>query len=172
MQDLLANDETTPTFVEGRSTRRTWTPTIYHRSHASVGGKIVKAYVQPGTYYSEADSEADDFAAPNRSQAYLAHVATPALIFIEADDPVIGLMCVISVGMAEVSSCVIGSKIRPGYRVRKGDELGYFQYGGSTHCLVFRPGAISEFSLAAIPAEPTEPSPPVVKVRSKIAVAN
>ncbi len=122
MQDLLANDETTPTFVEGRSTRRTWTPTIYHRSHASVGGKIVKAYVQPGTYYSEADSEADDFAAPNRSQAYLAHVATPALIFIEADDPVIGLMCVISVGMAEVSSCVIGSKIRPGYRVRKGDE--------------------------------------------------
>ena len=39
----------------------------------------------------------------------------------------------------------------PGYHARKGEELGYFQYGGSTHCLVFRPGAIAEFSLRAIP---------------------
>jgi Phosphatidylserine decarboxylase len=38
----------------------------------------------------------------------------------------------------------------PGYHVAKGEELGYFQYGGSTHCLVFRPGAIAEFSLTAV----------------------
>jgi phosphatidylserine decarboxylase len=42
--------------------------------------------------------------------------------------------------MTEVSSCMIDPKIRPGYHVTKGGELGCFQFGGSTHCLVFRPG--------------------------------
>ena len=50
---------------------------------------------------------------------------------------------------------MIDPKVRPGYHVGKGEELGYFQYGGSTHCLVFRPGAIAEFTLAAIPRRTT-----------------
>ena len=70
-------------------------------------------------------------------------MATRALIFIEADNPAIGLMCVIPVGMAEVSSCEITVKV--GERVEKGDQLGMFHFGGSTHCLVFRPGVSLEF---------------------------
>ncbi len=35
--------------------------------------------------------------------------------------------------------------------VAKGEELGYFQFGGSTHCLAFRPSAIADFTLEAIP---------------------
>ena len=72
--------------------------------------------------------------------------------------------------MSEVSSCVIHPKVTPGYRVEKGEELGYFQYGGSTYCLLFRPGAISEFTLAAIP-QPHDPYAPLVLVRSKLATA-
>jgi phosphatidylserine decarboxylase len=45
--------------------------------------------------------------------------------------------------MAEVSSCTI--EALRGQGVRKGDELGYFQYGGSSMCLVFRPGVIDRF---------------------------
>jgi phosphatidylserine decarboxylase len=104
------------------------------------------------------------------SQSYLAHVAARAIIIIEADDPVIGLMAFVAVGMSEVSSCLIGSKATPGYHVGKGEELGYFQYGGSTHCLVFRPGAIAEFALPAIP-QPHDPKAPLMLVRSKLAVA-
>jgi phosphatidylserine decarboxylase len=48
---------------------------------------------------------------------------------------------------------------------------GLFQYGGSTHCLVFRPGAIADFALAAIP-QPHDPKAPLVLVRSKLAIAN
>ncbi len=48
--------------------------------------------------------------------------------------------------MSEVSSCMIDPKIQPGHHVAKGEELGYFQFGGSTHCLIFRPGAIADFS--------------------------
>ena len=70
-----------------------------------------------------------------------------------------------------VSSCIIHSNIKPSYHVTKGEELGHFQYGGSTHCVVFRPGAIAEFALAAIP-QPHDPKAPLVLVRSKLATAN
>ena len=65
--------------------------------------------------------------------------------------PVIGLVVFVPVGMDECPSCVIHPSITSGYHVAKGEELGYFQFGGSTHCLVFRPGVIGEFALAAIP---------------------
>jgi phosphatidylserine decarboxylase len=125
--------------------------TDYHRWHSPVAGTIVRAFVVEGTYYSSADSEGADAVELMNSQSYLAHVAARAVILIQADDLVIGLMAFVAVGMSEVSSCLIGPKVTPGYHVGKGEELGYFQYGGSTHCLVFRPGAIAEFTLAAIP---------------------
>ncbi|MFI9408502.1 phosphatidylserine decarboxylase [Nocardia gamkensis] len=31
--------------------------------------------------------------------------------------------------------------------MRKGEELGYFSYGGSSVCLVFRPGAVRGFTI-------------------------
>jgi phosphatidylserine decarboxylase len=66
---------------------------------------------------------------------------------------------------------MIHPKVTPGYHVGKGEELGYFQYGGSTHCLIFRPGAIAEFTLTAIP-QPHDPKAPLMHVRSKLATAN
>lgn len=49
-------------------------------------------------------------------------------------------------------------KPRRGHHLAKGegDELGHFQFGGSTRCLVFRPGAIANFSLPALP-QPENP---------------
>ena len=49
------------------------------------------------------------------------------------------------VGMAEVSTCDI--RVYEGQHVNKGDELGMFHFGGSTHCLFFRPGVNIEFDL-------------------------
>lgn len=63
-------------------------------------------------------------------------VTTRTLIFIEAENQAIGLLCFIAVGMAEVPSYKVSVKV--GDRVRKGDETGMFQTEGSSHCLVFR----------------------------------
>jgi phosphatidylserine decarboxylase len=111
--------------------------------HSPVSGIVRKAYVKDGTYYSEAPSEGFDPAGPNDSQGDITEVATRALIFIEADNPDIGLMCVLPVGMAEVSTCQI--TVYEGQHVSKGDQLGMFHFGGSTHCLIFRPGVTLEF---------------------------
>lgn len=160
LQDMLANDESVEQFVGGTVYQGFLSATDYHRWHSPVAGTIVRAFLTEGTYYSETDS-----------QSYLAHVAARAIVLIEADDPVIGLLAFVPVGMVEVSSCNIHPNITPGYHVAKGEELGYFQFGGSTHCLVFRPGAVADFTLAAIP-QPQNPHAPLVRVRSQLATAN
>jgi len=170
LQDMLANDESVDQFVGGTVYQAFLSATNYHRWHSPVAGTIVRAFVREGTYYSEADSEGAEAVEPQYSQSYLAHVAARAIFLIEADNPVIGLTAFVPVGMSEVSSCVIDPKIQPGYHVAKGEELGYFQFGGSTHCLVFRPGAIGDFSLTAIP-QPHRAHPPLVRVRSRLATA-
>ena len=38
--------------------------------------------------------------------------------------------------MAEVSGCV--SEVKIGKKVKKGDPLGYFIYGGSSHAILFQ----------------------------------
>jgi len=170
LQDMLAGDPASELFVGGTVYQAFLSATNYHRWHSPVAGTIVRAFVQPGTYYSEADSEGADAVEPTHSQGYLAHVATRAIILIQADNPVIGLVGLIAVGMSEVSSCLIGPDMTTGHHVDKGAELGYFQFGGSTHCLIFRPGAIADFHLTAIP-QPDNPNAALVQVRTKLAVA-
>jgi phosphatidylserine decarboxylase len=148
----------------------------YHRWHAPVSGTIVTLDKVPGTYYAEAASEGFDEAGPNNSQGYIAHVATRALIFIEADNPAIGLVAIIPIGMAEVSSCALiredGAPLEVGQHVNKGDQIGYFQFGGSTHCLVFKPNVIAQFSLLAIPQGADGANSSNVEVNSFLAMAN
>lgn len=170
LHDMLAGDDSVEAFVGGTVYQAYLSATNYHRWHSPVAGTIVRAFRVDGTYYSEADSEGGDAMEPANSQSYLAHVATRAIILIEADNPVIGLIAVVQVGMSDVSSCVIGPAISPGSHVAKGDELGYFQFGGSTYCLVFRPDVVVDFALQAIP-QPHNPEAPLVPVRSNIATA-
>jgi len=146
---MLAEDPLTEKFVGGTIYQAFLSAFSYHRWHSPVSGKVVKAYVTEGSYYSEALSEGflnpdgPDPAAPNNTQAYLTEVAARALIFIEADNPAIGLMCFMSVGMSEVSTNEI--TVYEGQHVNKGDQLGMFHFGGSTHCLIFRPEVNIEF---------------------------
>jgi phosphatidylserine decarboxylase len=142
----------------------------YHRWHSPVSGTIGMIHRVEGSYYAEAVSEGFDPAGPNNSQGYIAHIATRAIIFIEADDPAIGLLSLMPVGMAEVSSCVLS--VKEGQHVTKGEEVGFFQFGGSTHCLVFRRGVIGEFALQAIPQGENGANSSIVKVNSLLAIAH
>jgi len=142
---MLANDSLTEKFVGGTIYQAFLSALSYHRWHSPVSGRVVKAYVQEGTYYSEALSEGFDPAGPNDSQGYITELAARALIFIKADNPKIGLMCFMPVGMAEVSSCQI--TVYEGQHVKKGDQIGMFHFGGSTHCLIFGPHVNLEFDL-------------------------
>ncbi|KAJ1338581.1 L-tryptophan decarboxylase [Microdochium nivale] len=122
----------------------------YHRWNSPVTGTVLETVNIPGTYYSENPYQgfpSPDPSAPNNSQPYISSVATRGVIYIQADGP-IGLMAIVYIGMAEVSSCQF--TVKKGDCIKKGDELGMFHFGGSSHCMVFRPGVELVFN---------EPSP-------------
>lgn len=137
----------------------------YHRWHAPVSGVVSKAYAVDGSYYSNADAEGEDPGGLNDSQGYITAVAARAVMVIDCDDTSIGQVACVFVGMADVSSCMI--EALPGHRVNKGDELGFFQYGGSTCCLIFQPDVIRDF----IPQPPFDDKASPVKVNERIAIA-
>ena len=65
-----------------------------------------------------------------------------------------------------------GTALEAGQHVMKGDQVGYFQFGGSTHCVVFRPGVISSFELDALPRGENGEDSTIVKVNSLLATAS
>jgi len=164
LSHMLAADPWTDLFEGGTIYQAFLSALSYHRWHSPVSGTIVKTRLLDGSYYAQALSEGFDPAGPNESQGYITQVAARALIFIEADNPDIGLMCIMFVGMAEVSSNEI--TVYEGQHVNKGDQLGMFHFGGSTHVLIFRPEVNLEFDLhGQIPGLHSENIP----LRSRIA---
>ncbi|KAG0152963.1 Phosphatidylserine decarboxylase family protein [Penicillium digitatum] len=171
--DMLGHDAFAPLFVGGTIYQAFLSALSYHRWHSPVSGKVVKAYVVDGTYYSEPlfegvgnpeiEQKDVDMAGQVTSQGYITSTATRALIFIEADEPGIGLVAFVGVGMAEVSTCDI--TVKEGDRLKKGDELGMFHFGGSTHCLLFRKGVY----VSGFPEPGMAENKPV---RSKLAVVS
>ena len=82
---------------------------------------------------------------------------------IVIDSPELGLVGVLPIGMAQVSSVVLSVKV--GDTVNKGDEISYFQMGGSDIVMIFEKKANVTFP------DPTDP-PTHYLVRSKLAEAN
>ncbi|KAH9475235.1 L-tryptophan decarboxylase [Psilocybe cubensis] len=120
-----------------------------------VGGTVYQAFLGPQDYHrwhagaepGDPDlAEGDPHGSLLRSQAW--H-ATRAIIFIQADNPDIGLMCFIGVGMVEVSTCIIS--VDEQQKVQTGDQLGMFRFGGSTHVLLSGPQANITFADHVIP---------------------
>lgn len=125
----------------------------YHRWHAPVSATVIDVMQIPGTYYSRSPtctSVVDscvgnkDPSPPDRSQAYLSLMATRLIFLFEADNPDIGMVCFLAIGMAEVSSC--DAFVLKGQHVTAGDQIGTFRYGGLSYCLLFEPHCHLEFA--------------------------
>jgi len=110
----------------------------YHRWHAPVGGRVLEARVLQGQAYMEVattpapgDTTGANVLEPRDGTGYQ-FVQTRGLVVIES---AIGLVACLPMGMAQVSSVVItaGENVA----LHKGEELGYFQFGGSDFVMVF-----------------------------------
>jgi phosphatidylserine decarboxylase len=166
--NMLDNSQYTDHFVGGDVMQSFLSGANYHRWRAPISGKIVEARIINGLMFSELHSEGFDPQAGIFSQGFEASVNTRGLVIIESEDPIIGKVAVIPIGITEISSITIGVKV--GQQVKKGEELGYFSYGGSTLCLVFQPKAIKRFTVKA----PTTKNPTgeAINVNAQIAIAN
>jgi phosphatidylserine decarboxylase len=115
-------------------------PQDYHRFHMPISGTLRRATTITGDYHSVGvdGMRSDNGAIYNQRMV---------LIF-DADDARIGEMAYVAVGATCVGSVVITNSTATGepalgVHYNKGDELGYFQFGGSTVVIVFRPNVVS-----------------------------
>lgn len=155
VSELLEDSPYKNRFENGLFMHAFLSPADYHRQHAPVGGKVLEARVIPGQVYLEVVAVKD----PNNADKHLLnaqrHFNVPntagyqftqsrGLIVLETP---IGLVAVVPIGMGQVSSVVMTAEV--GVTVRKGEELSYFQFGGSDIILLFE--ASSNVSFTAQP---------------------
>ena len=162
LQHMLNDEPIAESYVGGSVYQAFLSTMNYHRWHVPVDGKVIKAYVVNGAYYAEALSCGFDPTGDTYSQSYLTNVATRAIIMFEADDANVGIVTFIAIGMAEIASVVVD--LFEGQRVRKGDPMGTFQFGGSSFVLLFQRGVKVNFVYDPIPKDA-----PLVLVNKQIA---
>ena len=148
LRDMLRGTRYLEQFVGGYVYQSYLSGADYHRWHAPVDGVVRDAVVVEGLMFSNLVNDISGVA----SQAYYTAVNTRGLTFIEADDPAIGVVCVMPIGITEVSSITLTA--RAGDHVRKGDQLGYFGFGGSTIAALFEKRAIDRFLVKPPPDHP------------------
>jgi len=154
VRELLEESPHKDRFVNGLFMHAFLGPNDYHRQHAPVGGTVLEARVIPGQVYFQVIAEPVAGSAtgalslkPRRTFDALdgaGYQFAQARGLIVLDTP-IGLVAILPIGMCQVSSVVITAEV--GVTVRKGEELSYFQFGGSDIVLLFE--AKSNVSITA-----------------------
>ncbi|KAK0614134.1 phosphatidylserine decarboxylase-domain-containing protein [Immersiella caudata] len=104
-------------------------PQDYHRFHIPVDGIMGEPKTIAGEYYT-----VNPMAIRSALDVYGENVR----ILVPIDSPEFGRVMVICVGAMMVGSTVITRKA--GEEVKRGEELGYFKFGGSTLVVLFEPG--------------------------------
>lgn len=167
LENMLDRSPLTDRFVGGDVLQSFLSGANYHRWRAPISGTVREARVVNGLMFSDAESAGDDPTAGTYSQGYETSVNTRGLVFIESPVQAIGAVCVIPVGITEISSVTISVKV--GDVVHKGDELGWFSYGGSSMALVFQKGAVEHFT---VPQNHNDPdNGPPIQVNQQVAKA-
>jgi len=121
-------------FEDGSVASFRLSPQDYHRYHSPVSGTIKEFRSLPGDYY-----DVDPIAI--RSQVNI--LTSNARDYVVIDSPEFGEVLFVAIGAVDVGTVEIHEKYRKsGTKINKGDELGLFQFGGSSIIVAFRQGRI------------------------------
>ena len=138
IHELLANSAHCDRFRGGIFTHSSLTTYDYHRWHTPVQGRVLEAKLIEGQAYLDVsvgqmivNGKKTNVLTAKNGTGYQ-FVQTRGLVVIESP---IGLVACLPIGMAQVSSVVITAQV--GVTLHKGEELGYFQFGGSDFVMVF-----------------------------------
>lgn len=138
IEELLKDSEYADRFKGGIFMHSFLNSTDYHRWNSPVQGKVLESRVIQGQAYLNVtvdkmiiDGEERNHLSAQDGTGYQ-FVQTRGLIII--DSP-FGLVACLPMGMAQVSSVTITAE--KGVTLRKGEELGYFKFGGSDFVMCF-----------------------------------
>ncbi|KAI1371459.1 putative phosphatidylserine decarboxylase [Hypoxylon crocopeplum] len=109
-------------------------PQDYHRYHSPVTGTVKAFRSIPGDYY-----QVDPVALQSRVNI----LTSNARSYIVIDTDHSGDVLFVAIGATDVGTVRINEKFqKQGSKIKKGDEIGYFQFGGSSIIVAFQKGAI------------------------------
>lgn len=110
-------------------------PYNFHRWWVPVNGEVLFDPISiPGCFFNKL--VIPDFGgATTASLPYLAQINARGLIVIKTED--YGHVCCIPLGMSEVSSIEFDPAMKKGAQVKKGQEMGMFNYGGSSFAIIY-----------------------------------
>lgn len=128
---LVADRELGERYAKGTVICSRLCPVDYHRFHFPVGGTPAAAVPIPGLLYSV------NPIALRRSAAYLWQNKRQR---VTIDAGPFGRVTMVSIGATNVGSII--ETYAPGQPMAKGDEKGYFRFGGSYIATLFEPGRI------------------------------
>lgn len=165
IEELLEGTGYEDAFKGGMWTHSFLNTNDYHRQHAPVSGTVVYSGVLPGATYVKMtygpDPEnpgqnrliAKDGSFEGRSKVRRTKIENDDLAGYEfmqqrgciiIDNPVVGLVAILPIGMSNVSSIICTAE--KGRTLRKGEEVSYFQFGGSDYVMVFQEKANISFT--------------------------
>ncbi|MEE8585755.1 MAG: phosphatidylserine decarboxylase [Acidobacteriota bacterium] len=140
IEDLLKDCSYAERFKGGVFTHSFLNTYDYHRWHTPVEGTVLETKVVQALCYLDVGMEDDPQSGDPIITAYdgtgYQFLQTRGIAVI--DSP-IGLVACIPMGMAQVSSVVFTADV--GVTLHKGEELGYFQFGGSDFVMLFERAA-------------------------------
>lgn len=160
-------------FEGGQAYQGFLSATHYHRWRAPLDGTIVRSWVQPGTYFAQRPGQGENQGTweGTESQPYLGHVAARAIFVFHHET--VGYVALLCIGMVEVSTCVIEPSTflvpegAPPVPITRDTEIGHFEFGGSTHMMIFQRDRVELEEWARNPGK----NPPVQHMGSVIARA-
>ena len=141
VSDLLGPDSSYgDAFAGGTLTHTFLDVNDYHRYHFPVSGTVVEMNKIPAMDAAGGITVWDE-----ESGRYVLQSQVIGWQAIETRDSIVldtdyGLVAIIPVGMSQVSSCNFTEGLSVGDEVEKGDELGYFLFGGSDIVMIFQDG--------------------------------
>lgn len=138
---LIGNDsQYKDAFAGGTLTHTFLDVNCYHRYHAPVDGVLRELRKVPGVCagggYTLWDNETKLYYYVNDIGFQM--VETRACAIIETPD--YGLMAMIPVGMSQICSVNWLPELHVGQQLQRGDEMGFFQFGGSDIVMIFQRG--------------------------------
>jgi phosphatidylserine decarboxylase precursor len=123
-QDEFKNGIYTHSFLNGND---------YHRYHVPVSGEIKEVRKIQGRVYLDLIRKADGTLQFIDGDTYQYNQERGLIVI---DSPEVGLVAVLPIGMGPVSSVNLTPEV--GARLQKGEEFGYFMYGGSDIVMLFQ----------------------------------
>ncbi len=141
VEDLLEGSLYRSAFAGGTFVHYFLGPYSYHRFHTPVAGFVRECYAVKGSVYLAVNLKDNQFDAPDSSQGGYEFLQARGVITIDtAGSPYgdVGIVGVVPVGMCQVSS--VNMIATQGSQALKGDEFGYFLFGGSDIIVLFQAG--------------------------------